>query len=456
MEHIGICTHCYSVFSKKEIGKICPICKEGKIISSSEVPEEDTEKFLHPYYKEMRIKEKIGTQVAFFYIGLFLFFALETFIIWFLLNLVSPSFQSLSDNNIYLSFLVSFSPILLLIIVYKILSKNPDYPTLENLKEQNKKLGAVSLFSLSVLVGTLFILVLSGLLIDFDNYYALAIDKNKVPFAIFFVIISGLIVYFKVFRFNGLKYLEKIGAKPLDKDLYITDEVHTLALGIGLSDLYVYEFPEDAPNAFAIDDGRHKIVGLSTGLINWWNLSNAKKIKRDERITLPELHGIIAHELGHLKNKDARIMSYISALTSIAGLSITIIVILLTLAIIFGSKKERGSGRAIDAIIRGGIGLYIASLVFSMAFFRQREYLADLTGGALISNPAALASALSKLRAYKPKTEKKVVVRAMYQIDPEGFDRPKKTSLSERLFSTHPPIEERIKRLRAAAHEDKL
>ncbi len=456
MENLGVCENCGSVFSEKYIGKTCPLCKEGKVLSEKELPQVEEGAFLQPSYSMSRIKEKTGTQVAFFYLGLFVFFGLETFVIWGLLNFLIPEFRNITSQNIYLSFVIAFLPILFFVILYKIYSRNPDYPTLIDLKEQNKRLGTIAILSLCALAGTLILLVFALLLIDFDNYYATTIDPNKLPFAIGFLILIGLIIYFKVFRFNALKYLERLKAKPLQEELFLTNQVRTLALGVGLPNVYVYTFPEKMPNAFAMDDGKHKIVGLSEGLITWWNLSRAKKIKREERITLPEIQGIIAHELGHLKNKDARITSCISALTSIAGIAITLIIILLIIGVIFGNKKERGSGRLIDAIIRGGIGLYIASLVFSMAFFRQREFLADLTGGELISNPSALADALSKLRNYKPKTEKNVVLRAMYQTDPEGFDRKERPSLSERLFSTHPPIDERIKRLRASAHEVRL
>ena len=456
MEHLGICTECNSIFSSEFIGKECPVCKKGVIIPQKEIEEKDDLKFLNAEYSNVRIKEKIGTQAAFFLLGLIIFFGLETFVIWFLLTTFSAGFKKFADDQLITSFGVAFSPILLFLILYKWYSRNPSYPTIIDLKTQNKKLGAIALLSLLTLIGTIFLLVTFGILINFDNYYELEFLPGRWPYIVLLWSIVGLVLYFKVFRFNALSYLEKMGATSLNEELYLTNKVKTLALGIGISDIYVYTFPEDMPNAFAMDDGTHKIVGLSSGLIRWWNLSNAKKIKREDRITSPEIEGIIGHELGHIKNHDARITSYISALLSITGIVISILVILIVIALIFGDKKNRDSGREIDAVIRGGIGLYIAALVFSMTFFRQREYLADLTGAQIISNPSALSDALSKLRNYKPKTIKSVITRAMYQADPEGFDRKNKPSFGEQLFATHPPLEERIKRLKAASHEGKL
>ena len=188
----------------------------------------------------------------------------------------------------------------------------------------------------------------------------------------------------------------------------------------------VYVVQNATPNAFAT--GRnpdHAAVAVTTGIM--------QALNRDE------LSGVIAHELAHIKNRDILI-------SSIAAVMAGAISHLATMAMVFGGSRnsEGGGSNPLVGLIAMLIAPFAATLI-QLAISRGREYIADATGAAISGRPEALASALAKLSQYNAQRPMDVnpASAQMYIVNPL-----KGRSLAG-LFSTHPPMEERIRRLRA-------
>lgn len=191
----------------------------------------------------------------------------------------------------------------------------------------------------------------------------------------------------------------------------------------------IYIAPQVSPNAFATGRSpKHAVVCVTQGILNILNRE--------------ELKGVIAHELSHIKNRDTLIMTITA---TIAG-AITMIANMARWALIFGGSNQRG-GRDRD---NNGIGVLlmlivapIAAMLIQLAISRSREYVADLKGAKIAGNPMGLKDALLKL-------EKGVKFHPMdaNQATAHLFIvNPLRASAIAALFSTHPPIKERVKRL---------
>ena len=186
----------------------------------------------------------------------------------------------------------------------------------------------------------------------------------------------------------------------------------------------------DTPNAFATGrDPKHAAVAVTTGLI--------RLMSRDE------LAGVIAHELGHIKNRDILISS-ISA--TMAG-AISYLATMAQWSMLFGGRSNEGEGGNPIAAIVSMIVAPLAASLIQMAISRSREYQADATGAAICGSPRALAQALGQLEGYNRQLPMAVnpASAQMYIVNPLASGQ--LTS----LFSTHPPIQERIQRLLAMA-----
>jgi heat shock protein HtpX len=194
----------------------------------------------------------------------------------------------------------------------------------------------------------------------------------------------------------------------------------------------VYIIPSESPNAFATGrNPNHAAVAATEGIM---------------RILTPaELEGVMAHELAHVKNRDTLISSIAA---TIAG-AISMLANMIQWAAIFGSSRddEEGGGSAI-----GGIALAIiapiAAMLIQMAVSRSREYLADETGASICGAPLSLANALRKLQmgtSMVPMSEASPSSAHLFIVNPLTGG-----GLMS-LFSTHPPMEERVARLEALA-----
>ncbi|MEY3028730.1 MAG: hypothetical protein RL198_127, partial [Actinomycetota bacterium] len=223
------------------------------------------------------------------------------------------------------------------------------------------------------------------------------------------------------------------GAKQISKSdnprLYRI--VENLAISQGLPMPRVYIINDPAPNAFAAGrDPKHAVVAATTGLL---------EIMDDQ-----ELEGVMAHELGHVKNYDIRVSTIVFGLVAAVGILADFA---LRMAFFAGSSRNRDSGAfGLILILIGVVGWIVAWLIGPLvraAVSRQREYLADASGAEMTRYPEGLARALQKLGEYgRPMRRVDSAMAHMFINDPV------KPGLVERAFSTHPPIPKRISRLR--------
>ncbi|MFA5128833.1 MAG: M48 family metallopeptidase [Patescibacteria group bacterium] len=231
------------------------------------------------------------------------------------------------------------------------------------------------------------------------------------------------------------------GAKgPIQKidNPYVYRLVENLCITAGLPTPKIYLIPDPAPNAFATGrDPKHASIALTTGLI--------------ERLENEELEGVIAHELSHIKNYDIRLMMIVIVLVGIVALLSNW---LLRFRFLGGRRDDReGSGQIGVILLLAGIVLAILSPLISkliqLAVSRKREFLADADGALLTRYPEGLARALEKISVYtEPMARANDATAHLYISNPFGG---RKNKFFHKLFSTHPPAEERIKALRTMA-----
>ncbi|MBW4043575.1 zinc metalloprotease HtpX [Acidipila rosea] len=251
--------------------------------------------------------------------------------------------------------------------------------------------------------------------------------RNGVILAFAIAAAMNFFSYFYSDKLALSMYRAQLATREQLPRVYQVVERMTQKMGLPMPKIYV--IPNDSPNAFATGrNPQHASVAVTEGILNLLN---------DE-----ELEGVLAHELGHVRNRDI-LTSSIAA--TLAG-AITLIARMGYWASIFGGygdsrDRERGGGL-------GGLFMLIlapiAATLIQLAISRSREYEADATGAHITGNPYALASALEKLDAYSKRVP--LVASAstahLFIIAPllSGRD-------FASLFSTHPPIPERIQRL---------
>lgn len=214
--------------------------------------------------------------------------------------------------------------------------------------------------------------------------------------------------------------------------------VENLAIATGMPMPRVFVIEDPSPNAFATGrDPDHAIVAATTGLL---------AIMDDQ-----ELQGVMAHELGHVRNYDIRVSTMVFGLVVAVGL---IADVLLRISIFSGlaggrnRNNDTGGGNNPILLIAGIVAVIVAPIAAAgvqAAVSRQREYLADATGAMTTRHPEGLARALEKLGAYgRPMQTQNSSMAHLWIADPM---RP---GVMDRLFSTHPPLQDRIARLRGS------
>lgn len=204
--------------------------------------------------------------------------------------------------------------------------------------------------------------------------------------------------------------------------LYRTVENLAITTGMPMPEVYIVQDP--APNAFATGrDPQHAKVAATTGLL--------------DIMTDAELEGVMAHELGHVRNYDIRVSMIVYGLVVAVGM---ISDLLIRMAFF-----RRGNNNNPVLLIVGLVAMLIAPLIATLvqlAVSRQREYLADATGAMTTRHPEALASALHKLAEYgRPLQRQNSSMAHLWIADPM------KPGFMQRLFATHPPIADRVRRL---------
>lgn len=206
--------------------------------------------------------------------------------------------------------------------------------------------------------------------------------------------------------------------------------VEELAHNAGIPKPRICLIPQDAPNAFATGrDPEHGVVAVTRGLLRLLNPD--------------ELKGVLAHEMGHIRNRDILVQSVAAVIAS----TIVMLANFLQFAAIFGGGRssDNGGGNIFGALALAILGPIAAGMI-QMALSRSREYLADDSGARFAGDPLYLASALAKLDAYSKQMPMQAnpATAHMFIVNPL-------VGRMASLFSTHPPIEERIARLRRMA-----
>jgi len=267
-----------------------------------------------------------------------------------------------------------------------------------------------------------FVLLIGGIGLVADYLYGAGMT-------IFFGTLIGATVYvlFQYFA-SSSQALSMAGARQIEKrdNPRLYRIVENLAITEGMPMPKVYIVNDPAPNAFATGrDPEHASVAATTGLLDLMN----------DR----ELTGVMAHELGHVKNYDIRVSTIVFGLVVVVGLLADILVRMA----FFGGSRNNGGNPIV--LIFGLVAMIVAPLVASLiqaAVSRQREYLADATGALTTRDPEALASALQKLGDYaRPMRKQNSTMAHLWIADPM------KPGIIDRMFQTHPPIPDRVKRL---------
>ncbi len=271
---------------------------------------------------------------------------------------------------------------------------------------------------------TLLLGLLTGLIMGFGSYLG---GSQGLVIAFVFAAVMN----FGAYWFSDKMVLSMYRAQPVDEaqapELY--GIVHNLVTRAGLPMPRLYIIPSDSPNAFATGRSpQHAAVAVTQGLL---------RMMRPE-----ELEGVLAHELGHVKNRDTLISTVAATL---AGVVMMLANMLRWAAIFGGIQRDERDGGGIIQLLVMTIVAPLAAMVIQLAISRSREYQADSTGAHLAGNPLGLAAALEKLE----RGSERVPLAANPQTAHLFIVNPLSGSAMTKLFSTHPPLEERVRRLRS-------
>lgn len=261
------------------------------------------------------------------------------------------------------------------------------------------------------------------------------------PGILIFAVVLSVVLNVTSYWYSDKIVLSSSKAKPIQKsdnpELWRIVENLSIASGLPMPKLYV--IPVQAPNAFATGrDKEHASVAVTEGLLQIMDKN--------------ELEGVLAHELSHVGNKDMLVSTVVVVLVG----TITIIADwFLRMSFWGGGRRDSREGNGNLMLILGIVGAIlapIAAMLIQFAISRKRESLADASGALLTRYPEGLASALEKIEQNPyPTAGAGSATAHLYFASPFKADvkDPKKTPFHVRLFMTHPPIEERIKALRA-------
>jgi heat shock protein HtpX len=251
---------------------------------------------------------------------------------------------------------------------------------------------------------------------------------------------QGLVIAFvfaAIMNFGSYWFSDKIvlamyRAKPVTMneapDLYRV--VHNLATRAGMPMPKLYVIPTEAANAFATGrNPEHAAVAVTEGIMRL--------------MTWDELEGVLAHELSHVRNHDILISSIAATLAGV----IMMLASMVRWAAIFGgfSRDERDEGGGLIGLLMMSILAPLAAMLIQLAISRSREYQADASGAQLLHSGESLANALEKLE----HASQRIPMQASPQTAHLFIVNPLSGRSFANLFSTHPPIDERIRRLRA-------
>jgi len=258
------------------------------------------------------------------------------------------------------------------------------------------------------------------------------------PAVLFLAIVIAFATNFYAYWASDKLVLSMSHARPASRteffDFYTVTENLAITAGLPMPRLFVIDDP--APNAFATGrDEKHAVVCATTGLLQMMN-----------RV---EIEGVIGHELSHIKSRDMLLMTITVVL---AGFVAIVADIFFRVSLFGGGRRnDNGNGNAIFMILAvvGIVLAPVAAKLIQLAVSRRREFLADASSALLTRYPEGLASALQKLGDYKaPMKGANLATAHLFIGDPYGTGKGTgASSWIERAFSTHPPIQDRIKML---------
>ena len=222
--------------------------------------------------------------------------------------------------------------------------------------------------------------------------------------------------------------LKTVGAYPADeiKHVHLINVVEGLAIAAQIPKRKIYIIPSKDINAFATGrDPEHASIAITEGAL--------------EKLNREELEGVVAHEISHIANYDIRYGMLVAVLVGIVAIMSEIFL----RSMWFSSRDRDREGGNVLFLLMGIVLAIVAPIIVrivQLSISRQREFLADATGAKLTRYPQGLANALKKIKTYNQGIEVSEAESHLFFADP-------KKSFADNLFATHPPIDERIKRL---------
>lgn len=236
----------------------------------------------------------------------------------------------------------------------------------------------------------------------------------------------------------SMAHAKKIETKDDYPDFWNTMENLCITAGLPMPKLYIIDDP--APNAFATGRNKdHAVVAVTTGLL--------------PLLTKSELEGVLAHELSHIGNKDMLVQTVVVVF---AGIIAVIANIALHFSMFGGRDDEKKNPILMIVGIVGIILAPVVATIIKLAISREREFLADATGALITRYPEGLASALEKISNFhQPMRVQNNTIAHLFISDPTGINdvsemrEYEKISFVQKLFMTHPPVQDRIARLLA-------
>ncbi len=270
---------------------------------------------------------------------------------------------------------------------------------------------------------------LSGLILLMGHFIG---GNTGVAVAFTIAILINFLIYF----YSDKLVLKMYRAQVLDRDKYskIYEMVEELCFHARMPVPKLWLIPTDMANAFATGrNPKNSSVAVTSGIIGLLNDN--------------ELSGVLAHELSHIKNRDI----LVATIAATMAMTISYLADMLYWStLFFGSRDRNRSGGTFGAILMA-ILVPFAAMLIQLAISRSREYLADETGAKISQNPLGLASALEKLqysktiRKSRPKNQAQTSTASLFIVYPFSG------GWAINLFSTHPPMEKRIEKLRKMA-----
>ena len=279
------------------------------------------------------------------------------------------------------------------------------------------------------LLMTGFLIIVIGLGFVFSRIYG---NPNILYFFVVFSIVMNIVSYW----YSDKIALAMAHAHPATReeyfDFYTIVENLSITAGLPMPKIFVIEDP--SPNAFATGrDKNHSVVAVTTGLLSIMNKT--------------ELEGVVAHEMSHIGNKDMLVSTVAVVLVGFVAI---VSDMMIRMSFFGGRRNDEREGNGLFMLIGIIVSILapIAATLIQLAISRKREYLADASGALLTRYPEGLASALEKIGQYgRPMQTQSTAIAHLYIANPLGSGNFAKKA--NNLFSTHPPVEERIKILRS-------